>query len=547
MLAPMLAACGAFVPMISGRGLGHTGGTLDKLDSIPGYVSQPDLTLFRRVVARGGLRDHRPDRRSRARRPAPLRHPRRHRDGRIDRADHRLDPVEETRRGAARPGDGREDRLGRLHADARRRARTRREHRRRRQRRGPADGRADHRHERAAGERRRQRGRSAERRRLPHRRAARRAAARGDAGARRGAARAERPGERSATARARRWSARWRAAPPPSASSAWSRCSAAPRTFLGQARAPSCPPRRSSSRRRRSAPASSSGSTCARSAWRWSNSAAGARAPRTRSIPPSASPGSPASAPRSRADAPLALVHARDEARARAAATRLRAAYRIGDAPPAPSRSGHRAHRRRPRMSILLPARDGTRRPGSRACARCCPDRAIVTPETLDRPRRRPLRADWRHPARRARRPAQSRRRSSRSAPASITCSPIRELPDVPIVRVVDPDLTARMSEWVVMQALLHHRQFRRYDRQQRARSGTRTRTSRPRGEVRVGVLGLGELGLDAARKLQDDRLRRRGLERERETERRASPVFTARTGSTRCSRAPTFSSACCR
>ena len=38
MLAPMLAACGAYVPMISGRGLGHTGGTLDKLDSIPGYA-----------------------------------------------------------------------------------------------------------------------------------------------------------------------------------------------------------------------------------------------------------------------------------------------------------------------------------------------------------------------------------------------------------------------------------------------------------------------------------------------------------------------------
>ena len=54
MLAPMLAACGAFTPMISGRGLGHTGGTLDKLDSIPGYVSQPDLALFRRVVAEAG-------------------------------------------------------------------------------------------------------------------------------------------------------------------------------------------------------------------------------------------------------------------------------------------------------------------------------------------------------------------------------------------------------------------------------------------------------------------------------------------------------------
>jgi thymidine phosphorylase len=40
--------------MISGRGLGHTGGTLDKLDSIPGYVSQPDLPLFRRVVKEAG-------------------------------------------------------------------------------------------------------------------------------------------------------------------------------------------------------------------------------------------------------------------------------------------------------------------------------------------------------------------------------------------------------------------------------------------------------------------------------------------------------------
>lgn len=50
MLAPALAACGAAVPMISGRGLGHTGGTLDKLDSVPGYRTQPDNALFRKVV-----------------------------------------------------------------------------------------------------------------------------------------------------------------------------------------------------------------------------------------------------------------------------------------------------------------------------------------------------------------------------------------------------------------------------------------------------------------------------------------------------------------
>jgi thymidine phosphorylase len=54
MLAPALAACGAFVPMISGRGLGHTGGTLDKFDAIPGYRTQPDLDLLRKVTAEVG-------------------------------------------------------------------------------------------------------------------------------------------------------------------------------------------------------------------------------------------------------------------------------------------------------------------------------------------------------------------------------------------------------------------------------------------------------------------------------------------------------------
>ncbi|MEW9836206.1 thymidine phosphorylase [Mesorhizobium marinum] len=54
MLAPIVAACGAYVPMISGRGLGHTGGTLDKMDAIPGYVSQPDNALFRKTVLAAG-------------------------------------------------------------------------------------------------------------------------------------------------------------------------------------------------------------------------------------------------------------------------------------------------------------------------------------------------------------------------------------------------------------------------------------------------------------------------------------------------------------
>ncbi len=54
LLAPALAACGAYVPMISGRGLGHTGGTLDKMESIPGYKTDPGIDGLRRVVTEVG-------------------------------------------------------------------------------------------------------------------------------------------------------------------------------------------------------------------------------------------------------------------------------------------------------------------------------------------------------------------------------------------------------------------------------------------------------------------------------------------------------------
>jgi thymidine phosphorylase len=54
-LAPLLAACGAHVPMLSGRGLGHTGGTVDKLEAIPGYDCAPDLARFQRIVAEVGV------------------------------------------------------------------------------------------------------------------------------------------------------------------------------------------------------------------------------------------------------------------------------------------------------------------------------------------------------------------------------------------------------------------------------------------------------------------------------------------------------------
>ncbi len=54
LLAPIVAVCGGAVPMISGRGLGHTGGTLDKLEAIPGYDTAPDPDRFRRAVASAG-------------------------------------------------------------------------------------------------------------------------------------------------------------------------------------------------------------------------------------------------------------------------------------------------------------------------------------------------------------------------------------------------------------------------------------------------------------------------------------------------------------
>jgi len=76
-------------------------------------------------------------------------------------------------------------------------------------------------------------------------------------------------------------------------------------------------------------------------------------------------------------------------------------------------------------------------------------------------------------------------------------------LPDVPIVRVSQDDLTNRMSEYVVMHCLMHLRDFRRYDAAQRARIWDSDRAPPTAGDVRVGVMGFGVLGQDAAHKLK--------------------------------------------
>jgi glyoxylate/hydroxypyruvate reductase len=76
-------------------------------------------------------------------------------------------------------------------------------------------------------------------------------------------------------------------------------------------------------------------------------------------------------------------------------------------------------------------------------------------------------------------------------------------LPDKPIVRVVDPDLTNRMSEWVVMHALVHLRQLRRYESQQRERIWEDDDEQPKASDIEIGVLGLGVMGKDAVTKLK--------------------------------------------
>ena len=109
-LAPAVAACGGYVPMISGRGLGHTGGTLDKLEAIPTTGRSPTSTTSAAPCANvgcaiiGQTADLAPaDKRLYAIRDVTG-------DGRIDRPHHRLDPVEEARRRTRRPRARRQNR-----------------------------------------------------------------------------------------------------------------------------------------------------------------------------------------------------------------------------------------------------------------------------------------------------------------------------------------------------------------------------------------------------------------------------------------------------
>ena len=112
-------------------------------------------------------------------------------------------------------------------------------------------------------------------------------------------------------------------------------------------------------------------------------------------------------------------------------------------------------------------------------------------------------------------------------------------------MRIVDADLRDRMSEWVVMHALIHLRQLRRYERQQQERIWADDDGQPKAADVRVGVLGLGVLGTDAATKLAAIGFESpAGAPRRRRAE---IACFTAPTACGGCWRARTFSSSCCR
>ena len=114
-LAPVAAACGVPVPMMSGRGLGHTGGTLDKLESIPGFRVNLSLDEMRTALATIGCAMIGQTTRDRTGRQEALRPARRYGHGREHPAHQCVDHEQEDRRGDRRARARRQDRQRRVH------------------------------------------------------------------------------------------------------------------------------------------------------------------------------------------------------------------------------------------------------------------------------------------------------------------------------------------------------------------------------------------------------------------------------------------------
>ena len=152
-------------------------------------------------------------------------------------------------------------------------------------------------------------------------------------------------------------------------------------------------------------------------------------------------------------------------------------------------------------MTILLAIGGWDAEPWRERLHQLLPGREIVTPEAIGDRAALDYALSWRHPSGAlADLPNLKAIFSLGAGVDHMFQDP--GLPDVPIVRVVDPDLRDRMSEWVVLHALLHLRQQRMYDWQQDQQIWDEDADQPAAAEVRVGILGLGVLGADAARKL---------------------------------------------
>jgi glyoxylate/hydroxypyruvate reductase A len=152
-------------------------------------------------------------------------------------------------------------------------------------------------------------------------------------------------------------------------------------------------------------------------------------------------------------------------------------------------------------MSILLAETGWDPAPWLKRFGALLPGCEIVTPETLRDHAAVRYALAWRHPpGSLAGLPGLRAIFSLGAGVDHIFADP--NLPDVPIARVVGGDLAQRMGEWVILHCLMHLRQTRRYQRQQQERVWEVDFSEPAASEVRVGLMGLGELGRSAARKL---------------------------------------------
>jgi glyoxylate/hydroxypyruvate reductase len=126
------------------------------------------------------------------------------------------------------------------------------------------------------------------------------------------------------------------------------------------------------------------------------------------------------------------------------------------------------------------------------------PDRKVLLPDEVSDPAAVRYIATWKHPAGSLKHFTNVKALFSLGAGVDHLLSD-PDLPDAPVTRIVDPDLTARMTEWVVWQALDWLRQGARYRRQQQAGEWIDDREQPSAHDVTVGIMGLGELGMSAA------------------------------------------------